>query len=291
MMNHRLALGAAAIAAVVSMPAFAGNLVTNGSVEDNFGFGQFRQTLPGSPGGQTGAAPGTNAPGWTVSGTNSSFPGGYAFIFENGHSLTNSVSSVGPFSQFGNPGGSPHLPLWAGTHSVPNDSGEGTSFYGVDSTFQPSELTQEITGLTVGDKYTLTFDYAAAQQLSYNGNTIDDWVVMLGGQTIASTHLDLPSNQFSGWFTDTVTFTYEGIGTDPGLLSFVNNGMGGCNSDFMGCAPNNPAASGGPPFSLLDSVSLSSVPEPSTWVMMLAGFAGHGYAGLRSRRRSAISVA
>jgi hypothetical protein len=114
----------------------------------------------------------------------------------------------------------------------------------------------------VGDKYTLTFDYAAAQQLSYNGNTIDDWVVMLGAQTIASTHLDLPSNQFSGWFTDTVTFTYEGIGTDPGLLSFVNNGMGGCNCDFMGCAPNNPAASGGPPFSLLDSVSLSSVPRP-----------------------------
>ena len=184
------------------------------------------------------------------------------------------------------------MPLCAGTHSVPNDSGEGTSFYGVDSTFHPSELTQQISGLTVGDKYTISFDYAAAQQLGFMGNTTDSWVVMLGGQTIATTNIDLPNNQFSGWLTETATFTYEGLGPTPGLLSFVNNGQGGCNSDFMGCAPNDPGNSGGPPFSLLDSVSLTgSVPEPSTWAMMLVGCAGLGYAGLRSRRRSAISIA
>jgi hypothetical protein len=67
--------------------------------------------------------------------------------------------------------------------------------------------------------------------------------------------------------------------------------MGGCNSDFKNCAPVDPAASGGPPFSLLDGVSLSStVPEPSTWAMMFVGFAGLAYAGLRNRRRSAIPV-
>jgi hypothetical protein len=37
-------------------------------------------------------------------------------------------------------------------------------------------------------------------------------------------------------------------------------------------------------------VSLTAVPEPSTWAMMLAGFAGLGYAGLRRRRRAAISI-
>jgi hypothetical protein len=37
-----------------------------------------------------------------------------------------------------------------------------------------------------GHTYTLTFDYAAAQQFDYDGNTIDDWVVTLGGQTIAT---------------------------------------------------------------------------------------------------------
>ena len=36
----------------------------------------------------------------------------------------------------------------------------------------------------------------------------------------------------------------------------------------------------------------STVPEPSTWAMMLLGFAGLGYVGFRkARARSAISIA
>jgi hypothetical protein len=286
MVNHRVALGAAAIAAVLSMPALADELVTNGGFEDNFGAGQFNQNLPGSSGGQNAGAPGTTASGWTVVGTNSSFPDGYAFIFNNSNSFTTTNSSVGPASGSANPGGSNTLPLWGASG---DGSPEGSYFYGVDSTYHPSALTQEISGLTVGRTYTLTFDYAAAQQFQYAGNTIDQWVVTLGGQTIATTNIDLPSHEFSGWFTDSVTFTYDGSGTD---LSFVNNGKGGCDSNFVHCAINDPTASGGPPFSLLDGVSLnSSVPELSTWAMVLLGFAGLGYAGLRNRPRSTISVA
>jgi hypothetical protein len=116
---------------------------------------------------------------------------------------------------------------------------------------------------------------------------------VLGGQTIATTtKIDLLSHEFSGWLSEKVTFTYEGLGTNPGLLSFVNNGQGGCSADFTSSLPHDPTASGARPFSLLDGVSLSSsAPEPSTWAMLLAGFAGLGYAGLRSRRRSAISIA
>jgi hypothetical protein len=214
--------------------------------------GSVQSKLPGSSGGQ-------NASGWTVVGTNSSFPDGYAFIFNNSNSFTTTNSSVGPASGSANPGGSNTLPLWGASG---DGSPEGSYFYGVDSTYHPSALTQEISGLTVGRTYTLTFDYAAAQQFQYAGNTIDQWVVTLGGQTIATTNIDLPSHEFSGWFTDSVTFTYDGSGTD---LSFVNNGKGVCDSNFLHCAINDPTASGGPPFSLLDGVSLnSSVPEPST---------------------------
>jgi PEP-CTERM motif len=143
-----------------------------------------------------------------------------------------------------------------------------------------------------GHTYTLTFDYAAAQQFDYDGNTIDDWVVTLGGQTIATTSIKVHSHGFSGWFTDSVSFTYDGGGQNLGLLSFANLGMGGCSADFKNCAPVDPTASGGPPFSLLDGVSLTgSAPEPSTWAMMFIGFAGLGFAGLRNRRRSAISAA
>jgi hypothetical protein len=281
-----MAFGAAAIAAVVSMPAFAGNLVTNGSFEDNFGAGQFNQTLPGSSGGQNANRPGTTADGWTVIGTDASFPDGYAFVFKNNNSFTTTNGGVGPSSGAANPSGAYTLPLWGNSG---DGSPDGNYFYGVDSTYHPSALTQEIGGLVDGHTYTLTFDYAAAQQFDYTGNTIDDWDVTLGGQTIATTNIDLPSHSFSGWLTETVTFTYEGGG---GLLSFVNNGMGGCNAEFKDCAPLDPTASGGPPFSLLDGVSLTgSAPEPSTWAMMLLGFTGLAYAGLRNRRRSAIPVA
>ncbi len=37
--------------------------------------------------------------------------------------------------------------------------------------------------------------------------------------------------------------------------------------------------------------TLSSVPEPSTWAMMLIGFAGLAYAGYRKTKRAALSVA
>ena len=43
------------------------------------------------------------------------------------------------------------------------------------------------------------------------------------------------------------------------------------------------------PGELLGSVALNT-PEPSTWVMMLVGFAGLGFAGYRGSRRSAIAV-
>ena len=39
-----------------------------------------------------------------------------------------------------------------------------------------------------------------------------------------------------------------------------------------------------PPFSLLDSVSMMAVPEPSTWATMVVGFGGLGFAAYRRRR-------
>jgi hypothetical protein len=39
------------------------------------------------------------------------------------------------------------------------------------------------------------------------------------------------------------------------------------------------------------SFVLSSVPEPSTWAMMLLGFAGLGFAGYRASRRTGMAAA
>jgi hypothetical protein len=95
----------------------------------------------------------------------------------------------GPASESANPSGSNTLPLRGNSRDT---SPEGNYL---------SALTQEIGGLIDGHTYTLTFDYAAAQQFDYDGNIIDDWVVTLGSQTIATTNIKLPSHGFSGWFT------------------------------------------------------------------------------------------
>ncbi len=46
----------------------------------------------------------------------------------------------------------------------------------------------------------------------------------------------------------------------------------------------------GPNVSIGENIS-SAVPEPSTWAMMLAGFAGLGYASFRSSGRKAVAIA
>ncbi|MGH6911978.1 MAG: PEPxxWA-CTERM sorting domain-containing protein, partial [Phenylobacterium sp.] len=47
--------------------------------------------------------------------------------------------------------------------------------------------------------------------------------------------------------------------------------------------------SGLPPIALLDGVSLTMVPEPSTWAMMLLGFGGIG--AMIRRRRQTLATA
>jgi PEP-CTERM motif len=53
------------------------------------------------------------------------------------------------------------------------------------------------------------------------------------------------------------------------------------NSEALG--PNEDSWFGG-------NIELSTVPEPSTWAMMLLGFAGLGYAGYRRRREQRGAV-
>ncbi len=77
---------------------------------------------------------------------------------------------------------------------------------------------------------------------------------------------------FSGWSLQTFDFTATATSEMLSLL-----------------AVGSPAANL-PPFALLDGVSLTAVPEPSTWAMMLAGFGGLGFAAYRRRRRTLLAI-
>jgi len=250
-----LAVGATALALVGGTPALA-NLVANDSFETNGGIGQFNANTTADP--------------WTVAGTDPAWAAGYAFIFSNDTAFTTGSPNAG----------NNNVALYCNLASC--GTTEGSFFYGVDSTFHPSILSQTITGLTPGTQYELTFGWAAAQQQGYNGDTTDQFQVSLGAETHLTSLITLPEHTFSGWQTATMGFTATS-GTET--LSFRD--LGTCLAPGAVCGPLDP---GGPPFSLLDSVSLTEgIPEASTWAMVVLGFAGLGFAAYRGRR-TAISI-
>ena len=76
---------------------------------------------------------------------------------------------------------------------------------------------------------------------------------------------DVAGKGFSGWMTE--TFDYVATSSTE-VLSFLASG--------------SPA--GQPPFALLANVSMTQVPEPATWALMLTGLAA--LAGIVRGRRT-----
>ena len=130
---------------------------------------------------------------------------------------------------------------------------------------------QTIDNLVVGKSYTLTFYQAAGQQLGFTGSTTEQWQVSFGSDTQFSSLYSLPQGGVGPWQQQTMTFTAS---VASQVLTFLAVGTPG----------------GTPPISFLDGVnlSLSAVPEPASWAMMIGGF---GLVGGAMRRRRAVAAA
>lgn len=92
----------------------------------------------------------------------------------------------------------------------------------------------------------------------------------------SSTTISLDGQSFTITPTDNLWHVYSLSfkGVTDGVLSFTGSG------------PSNQQGN------LLDSVVLTAVPEPSTWAMMIFGFAGVGYLAYRRRNQAtALHVA
>jgi len=139
-----------------------------------------------------------------------------------------------------------------------------------------------VSGGEITQHYNGTFSITSGAT-NYLSGTFSDAVFGAGGALTLSASNPSP--------TQSVTFTSNVIA--PNLISAFNRAMSLSFTDV------NPAAGvGGIPLSLNSFKSdvsgdfSSSVPEPSTWAMMLLGFTGLGYVGFRkARARSAISIA
>ena len=135
----------------------------------------------------------------------------------------------------------------------PGSSPDGGNYIAIDGdSAYSSALKQTMAGLTTGQQYTVSFWQAAVQQSGFNGATTEQWQVSFGGSTKTSTLMNNLSHGAVGWNKQSLNFI-AGSATD--VLSFVALGT-----------PN-----GVPPFVLLDGVSVTATPEPSTNLLIGLG--------------------
>ncbi|MBC7520583.1 MAG: PEPxxWA-CTERM sorting domain-containing protein [Sandarakinorhabdus sp.] len=132
-----------------------------------------------------------------------------------------------------------------------------------------ASLDQTLTGLTSGKTYEVKFYWAGAQQSCCGGTTTEQVQVGFGNSTQSTAVWNNPENGFSGWFSERFRFVAD---NSSQTLSFLAIGT----------------PYGQPPVVLLDGVSVAGVPEPSSWVMLIAGF---GLVGATARRRRLSAVA
>jgi hypothetical protein len=258
------AIGSLALAPLLSTGAQAANLVQNGGFETN--------TLPSplNPVNASGAEIDSN---WNYNGdlTGWSSTGGSTYNVLFFGNVAN-AKSINPDTRF--TAGEPQW-LDANFNSL---SPNGGNFMGLDGDPAANgSLDQTITGLTSGVTYKLSFEWAGIELFNRTGYDSIQLTGSLGGDSFMTpAYLNTAGpgepGSFSGWMTANFTFTAN---STTELLSFLAVGTPAGNL---------------PPFALLDGVSLTAVPEPSTWAMMLVGFGGLGYAAFR-RRRTALAVA
>lgn len=190
----------------------------------------------------------TTLVGWTSSEVGNPTKGGYNFLLESDKAHTNKSA------------------LWLeGNNNGYTGSPTGGNFFASDSQYYPGILSQTVNNLIAGSYYVLTFDYALAQQVGFDGANYNNfWEVAFGSAIKTTIPVSISDDGFSGWRTASMTFAASGASE---LLSFLAKGT----------------APGAPPFMLLDNVSLEAkVPEPATWTMLLAGV---GLLGFMARRR------
>ena len=179
-----------------SLPAFASNLVTNGSFESNGGNGQIGFN--------------TSAMGWSVPAP----PGSYTFLYAPGTADTTGATGQYGFNALWGPGN-------GAANGLPATSPDGGYFIAQDSAFQQGAISQTINGLTPGNSYTVSFWWAATQQEGFDGPTSSQWQVTLGSQTQSTAFANIPNHGFQGWMHQSFTYTAT---TSSEVLSFFANG-------------------------------------------------------------------
>lgn len=161
---------------------------------------------------------------------------GFAFLVDSQADSTGFQSVFSP----------PNIKMWGPNSGSPNGftgSPNGGYFLGIDGAYGRSSLEQLINGLTPGETYVLSFEYAGGQFTDATGATDQSWQVDFGSGTNSTPVMSVPAKGFSGWQNAAMEFA---AGSSSQILKFT--------------AIGNP--SGLPPFLLLDAVTLKPKEKP-----------------------------
>ena len=228
--------------------AWSANLVSNGDFETNGGLGQISGGISSAAGWTSGTpTDATYAFNFIVNGNADSL----GFPSVNSASMGTNIYVWGPNTPAGKGG-----PVSNGFTSSPN----GGYFMGMDGGYATAAVSQTINGLTPGDEYNLSFEYAFSQFTDQVGATTQSIQVDFGSQQTSTPSYNLPGKGFSGWQTYSYKFT---AGSASQTLSFLAIGPYGL-----------------PPFALLDNVVLEpttnpppppAVPEPASLSLAALG--------------------
>lgn len=245
-------VGLVAAFCLLTTAAFA-NLVTNGNFSAYTPLASYNGfEIDGASGTCTAVT------GWTSGNcTTGSGSFGYNFLFTPTTNNTGTSGNPGAYSPqysnylslFDSSNGGAGTNTWNGQGPTPS-----SNFIALDGAYEVGALTQLITGLTIGQTYVLSFQWASAQQTAHSGSTTEAFTVTLGSQSLSTAVNSNVSGGFTGWQTQTMTYTATATSE---TLSFLAVGT----------------PSGTPPFSLLANVDLE-VPEPAAFSILAMGLLG-----------------
>ena len=215
-----------ALSALAMQASAATNLVNNGSFENNSGPGIVYANT-------SGYYIGTTVPDWYFVKPSTNTP--FAGVDNYAHARTNTSQAA----QF-----------WGAAPGYQNGNGfsgspDGGYFWFDDGAVSYRVgLKQDITGLTVGEQYDLSFYYAYTQEIFVNAETDQVWEVFFGSDSYNTGWTHVPAAGFSGWHTSNRTFTASATTQTLHFMAHGTNGL--------------------PPFLLFDGVRLTAQNEPPT---------------------------
>jgi choice-of-anchor C domain-containing protein len=181
--------------------------------------------------------------------------------FNNSNAVFSTISSGGSIGPWSVTSGS--VDLVGGFWQSPSGPNPPTGTNGsVDMDgLSPGAISQDISGLTAGKTYTLTFSLSGNPDGPVSTKSLDVSIGSIAGDNFTyTTGANTHSNMM--YTLESLTFVAGASNT----LSFA--------SQEAATSPFGPVIGG---------VSIA-VPEASTWAMMLAGFAGLAFAGYRKTK-------